>query len=718
MKNVIFISQIIALAMFFLQSTNSLAELSEPSAKAQQLAQQVTIYRDNYGVPHIHGHTDAAAAFGLAYAHSEDDFPIIQGSLVAARGQLSRITLSKLAGANDFLVQLLNVKELSEQQYQQLPAHFQEYLTAYAEGLNTYAWRHPKEADERFYPITGTDILAGFSHKLPLMMGLGNVLQNLFSFTPEQLSIGQPLEKHFDFEQTMPDWFSSQVAGSNAHAVASHRSSDNITRLNINSHQPWEGPVAWYEAHLISDQGLNIIGSTFPGAPIILHGRNQKLGWAHTVNRPDFIDVYKLTVRQQPQLEYQLDDQWLPLQEQQAHIILGLKLFEWTINKTFYTSQHGPVVEIDGDYYAIRIPGRNNHGKAAWQWHLMNKAQNFSDWQQAMRLQHISMMNTVYADVDNIYYLYNANLPQRPAIADVNWRNILPGNRSDLIWHKLMPFADLPQVHNPQSGFIMNTNTTPFITTDGPGNPRTEDYAAHYGIEKIINNRGLRSHETFGRDTSISRDEFLQYKFDIKYSRHSSLFVELLEPLINDHQPNNENEIKALRLLREWNGVMSRDSQAASLVRLIHEPWHRARTFKSIHEPTPTAEKLLQDAIKTLLKNFDRVDVPLAELQKLKRGDTLLAIDGGVDTLYAVHTKAEGKHQIGRAGDSYILITEFGSEQVESWSLHQYGNANRPESPHYDDQAELFQRKQLRKSLFSLEEVKHNASRHYHPGEE
>jgi penicillin amidase/acyl-homoserine-lactone acylase len=717
----------IAIAALALCNQFTQPSIAAPSQSALELKQQVTIYRDSYGIPHIHGATDAAAAFGLAFAHSEDDFPIIQGSLVAAKGQLSRLTLSKLAGANDFLVGLLDVKKRSERQFQQLPAHFQAYLNAYAEGLNYYAWLHPEEADARFFPARGIDVLAGFTHKLPLMMGIGNVLQNLLSFSEEQLQVGQPLEKHFDFQQTMPDWFTAQVAGSNTHAVDKKRSTDQVTRLNINSHQPWEGPVAWYEAHIISDQGLNMIGSTFPGAPMILHGHNQTLGWAHTVNRPDFIDVYKLTVRNKPALEYQLDGKWLPLSQHKAPITLdltlfGWRLFEWTLNKSFYRSQHGPVLEVNGHYYAIRLPGREAHGKAAWQWFSMNKAKSFDQWQQAMRLQHVSMMNTVYADAENIYYLYNANLPQRPNTAGIDWRTILPGDRSELIWQQFMPFDELPQVLNPESGFVMNTNTTPFITTDGKGNPKPQDYADHYGIEKIINNRGLRSHETFGKDLSISREEFLRYKFDHQYSQHSSLYLELLNPLLSEHNANNTTEEKALALLRNWDGVMSRDSKAASLVRLIHEPWHRARTFKSVHEPIPTPSTLLTNAIDMLLTNFGTIDVPLGQLQKLKRGSTVLGIDGGVDTLYSVHTKFDGKHQVGTAGDSYVLIAEFSSDQVsgvkvESWALHQYGNVNRPNSPHYDDQTKLFQERELRKSLFTLADVKDQAVISYHPGD-
>ena len=691
--------------------------LAAPSAETLALQQAVTIYRDELGVPHIHGQTDNAVAFGFAFAHSEDDFPTIQGSLAAARGQLGLLLPGELAGANDFLVQLLDVQRNAHTQFDELPADFQAYLNAYAAGLNYYAYLHPDEADSRLFPLSGVDVVAGFNHKLPLMMGVGSALQNLFSFTPEQLQVGQPVERKLDQVPELPDWFSGRLAGSNAHAVKRQRSSDDVTRLNINSHQPWEGPVAWYEAHLISDQGMNILGGTFPGAPVILHGHNNKLGWAHTVNRPDMIDLYKLTVRENPALEYQLDGQWLPLREHNAAMTLDLKVFDWTVNKSYYESEHGPVVKLDsGDYYAVRFPGRATQGKAVYQWYLMDKAQSLSQWQAAMGLQYLSMMNTLYADRDNIFYVYNALLPVREEGPD--WRTILPGDQRSLIWQDTLVYERLPQVLNPASGLLMNTNTTPFLATDGPENPRPQDFSATLSIERVLNNRGWRTFETFGRDPQISREEFLRYKFDQRYSRDSAVFKELLEPLLANYQGQTEDERQALQQLRDWDGEMAADSTAASLVRLIEEPWNKPRLYEPLHTPVPEAVALFQAAVVQLSSDFGGISVPLTDLQKLQRGDVQLGLGGGSDTLNSVHTEQRGKYRVGTAGDSYILLVEFAADGTRSWARHQYGNVNRKDSPHYSDQAVAFQQRQLRPSHFQLADVQANAERYYHPGED
>jgi len=255
-----------------------------PSAATLEQARRVRILRDRWGVPHVFGQSDADAAFGLAYAHAEDDWPTIQGVLAAARGRLSLLQLSRSAIANDYYVELVRVRDQVEQQYGQYGADFRAVLESYAAGLNLYADRHPAEADSRLLPLSGKDIAAGFAHKVPIMLGLPQVLQ----------SIDGRFAPHAGDRLALLEGGESGFPGSNAHAVAASRSADGVARLNVNSHQPWEGPVAWYEAQVHSEQGWNMTGGTFPGAPFILHGHNDHLGWAHTVNAPHAIDVYEL----------------------------------------------------------------------------------------------------------------------------------------------------------------------------------------------------------------------------------------------------------------------------------------------------------------------------------------------------------------------------------------------------------------------------------------
>ncbi len=667
----------------------------------------VEILRDKYGVPHIFGKTDADAAFGFAYAHAEDDWPLIQGILAAARGRLSTITLSSQALGNDFMVGLLRVWPQVESQYETaLSPEMRAVMEAYAAGLNYYAVKHPHEVDGRLLPIRGKDIAAGFVHKVPLFMRFHQVLGYLNASPHAAAGKRIALEpKQFDF-----------MLASNSHAVSARRSADGIPRLNVNSHQPWKGPVAWYEAHIRSEEGWNMSGGTFPGAPFILMGHNDHLGWTHTVNTSDYIDVYKLRMHPDGSPRYLLDGAWKKLEVEDVRIEIDLGVFTLPITTKAFRSPHGPVFKTKHGFYAIRYSGMGRLIGAAEQWYRMGKARNFREWRKAMERHAIPMMNTIYADKENIYYVYNALLPLRKPGHD--WKAILPGDSSDLIWKDYLPFNKLPQVLNPPSGFLQNCNNSPFFTTDGAGNPNPIAYAKELGIDDRITNRALRSMETFGADKSISGVEFLRYKWDRDYSPKAPIFWEAVDPLLKTFVPRTAAEREGIKLLRNWNRHTGPNSRAASLAILTWRPIWEARVVKH-HSEFPLPADTFRAAVKYLMKHYGKLDVPIDVLQRLRRGDLDLPLAGGPDVLNAIHSKEDGKGKlVGTAGDSYVMIVEFTKDGPRSRSIHQYGNVNRPKSPHYADQAELFTQRRLKPVWRTRAQVEANLSRKYRPGEE
>ena len=398
----------------------------------------VRILRDSWGVPHVFGRTDAEVAFGLAYAHAEDDFATVQGALLAARGRLASV-YGRSAAPNDYMVRLMRVWDTVDAGYERdLRPETRALCEAYAEGLNRYAGRHPREALAALYPATGRDVVAGFVHKMPLFFGLEAVLKR----TP--------------------------APGSNAFAVAPARSADGDTRLAVNSHQPW-GPVAWYEVHLLSDDGWDAVGGTFPGAPIVLHGHNRNLGWAHTVNMPDLIEVYLLEVDPKQPDRYRFDGGWRDLEKRGSGIeVKLLGPFSWTFDREPLWSVYGPVIRQPHGTYAVRVAGMGEVRQVE-QWYRMNKARTLDEWLDAMSMQAVPSLK-VYADRDgHVGYLYNAKLPVRAEGFD--WSQYLPGEISRTLWTEYLPFASLPRIVDPPSGFVQSCNGTPFRTTDGPGNP-------------------------------------------------------------------------------------------------------------------------------------------------------------------------------------------------------------------------------------------------------
>ncbi len=691
--------------------------LARPAFAAEKAwveqASRVRILRDEWGIPHVFGSSDADTAFGLAYAHAEDDFPFIQGGMVAARGQLSTLMLGKTAIINDYYVRLFQIREETAARYQSVDPAVRRVLEGYAAGINYYAALHPGEADLRYFPVTGADVLGGFIHKLPLFVGLDKAMGDV---SEKNYAVGDKLDRSaIPDTEDKPTAMHFALVGSNAHAVARTKSTDGITRLNVNSHQPWEGPVAWYEAHLVSEEGWNMTGGTFPGAPFILHGHNEHLGWAHTVNHPDLVDVYKLEMHPDGSLKYKWDGAWKELQVSEASIPIDTGFFYFRFTKEILQSVHGPVLRTPFGFYAFRVAGFERLYRGPGQWFQMNKARNLAEWKDAMRAQGLPLFNTVYADRTNIHYVYNGNLPLRDP--SFSWRTVLPGNTSRALWNDYLPYDKLPMVENPPSGFIQNCNSTPFFATRGPGNPDPSRYAKSFGIDVRQTNRAVRSLELFGRPGRISRDDFLLYKWDRQYAKGTPIYRHAIDPILRSFQPQNDDEKKALEMLRAYDGSAEEWSTTAALAILTYrEIWKEADLDKLGTYSDPIVK--FREAVRYLKKNYGRIDVPLGDVQRLRRGRVDLPVGGGPDVLSAVHATEEGGHLVGAAGDSYVLFVEFAPEGVQSWSVHQYGNVNRATSRHYADQAPLFVRRNLKKALRTEKEIRQRLESEYHPGGE
>ena len=254
----------------------------------------VRIRRDEWGVPHILGKTDADAAYGLAYAQSEDDFDTLQEAVFLARGRLAE--LKGPAGVeSDYLVQLQDVWGTVRRRYaRDLDPATRKVMEAYAAGVNLYAAKHPDKILPGLLPITGQDLAAATTYRGPTFYGLDDLFRR--TMQPRARKLAQAEDK--------------LEIGSNGVAVAPSRSADGATRLLVNSHQPYTGPLAWYEAVVESGQGWHVAGGFFPGGPFMLHGHNANLGWASTVNSPDLADVYELTLNPVDRDQYRIDGAW------------------------------------------------------------------------------------------------------------------------------------------------------------------------------------------------------------------------------------------------------------------------------------------------------------------------------------------------------------------------------------------------------------------------
>ena len=663
------------------------------------------ITRDEWGVPHVHGKTDAEAAFGLAYAHAQDDFKTIQDVLIASRGKLSELygvklksikgifnllkgDISSLQGiqnvANDYFVNVIGIwNGLDERYLNEVPLDVRNICDGYAAGINKYAKDNPRSIFKKLYPLKGVDIIAGFMHRTPLFYGMGGVLNKLLQSKPPTL-IGH---KANDEKGVM------QMHASNVFAVSPKRSTDGYTRLMVNSHQPWSGPVAWYEAHISSDEGWDIITGLFPGSPVGLVGHNPDLGWSHTVNDPDLIDVFRLTINPNNENQYLFDGEWLDLSIEKIKIKVKIfGLFYWKVKRDLYNSILGPVLKTAHGTYAIRYASMGDV-RLVEQWYRMNRSRNLSEFKEAMSIHAIPMFNTGYADkAGNIYYVYNAKIPKRHP--DLDWKQVVPGDKSIYLWNEYIPYEDLPQIENPPGGFIYSCNNTPYLCTDNPKD-FPDRLPENTGIDTHQTNRALRALELFGQDKNISREEFLAYKYDKQYSKNSHV-AKVLEKFLLDSK-NISNDLKpAVDLLKNWNLSAEQENKAAALGFL---------TFRHIgfnpEEYTYNYDKIInkmKEGIQFLTENYGSIDIPLGSVQRLKHGTADLPLGGGPDMLRAIYTRNDGNIMKGVAGDCYIQFIEWDTEgNIYSESIHQFGaSTSVVDSKHYDDQTKLFSKEMMK----------------------
>ncbi len=684
-------------------------QFSKADIRAAAAQYDARIIRDNYGVPHIFGTTDADASFGFGYAHAEDDFETIQDVIIAARGMSAQYK-GKSVAPQDYLFDLFKVAETVETRYEdEVRGDVKALARGYAAALNLYAVENPDKVLPGVLPVTEQDVLAGFTWATPFFYRLDGYLEDLFK--------AEDKPNVSPWAQTSAWDIPDAVRGSNAFAVAPRRSEDGKTRLIINSHQPMTGPYAWYEAHMVSEEGLNMTGGTFPGVPIIANGVNENLGWGQTVNRPDLVDIYALEVDDfDAPKRYKLDGEWIDFDRTQSKFRVKLfGPFSLPISRPVLWSKHGPVLSTETGHYAIRFAGLQGMG-ALQQWYDMGKAQTMAEWQAAVAQNKVLSFNMIYADkLGHIGAVYNARMPDR--IEGPDWEGILPGQNSELIWEGFRPLSDMPQIWEPDCGWVFSANATPFNITDADCNLSRDAYSDTFGIESRITNRSRRALALLTADDAISREELLRYRADTRYDPQSNLMQFIVELVSQTYDEPLLNEAKDV--LRNWDGNTTQDSRGAALAIITGT---RALGYEFMEEEMNSVEALRQSA-QDLKTGFGRLDPEWGEVNRLKRGEVDLPLDGGPDILRAIYADRDGVAKTGAmaafAGDTHIMIAEWDEAGVlDVQTIHQFGAATLDEtSSHYADQAPLFARGEYKKMPMTLEEVLPLATRDYRPGQ-
>lgn len=659
----------------------------------------IEIIRDNYGVPHIYAATDPEVAYGFAWAQAEDHFKLIQEGYLAGNGLLGKLIGLKGAGA-DFLTQLIQSEETVDKYYNTLDKKFIALAEAFAAGLNAYSKKHPEEIlEKKLFPLT---------------------VKKLLRYTQLQLFISNEADKLVsgivNNSLSWPYKIEEDSKGSNFIAVSRNRTGSDETFLAINTHQPLEGPTSWYEAHLVSEEGTNIIGAAFPGTPCILTGANEYLGWTHTVNYPDKADVFALQMHPKKKDVYLVDGKPYKLEKFKAKLTVKFLGINIPIKKKFYKSIYGPTLKNKTGVYSVRTPSTTNI-TAIEQWWKMNKATNFSEFYEALEMKALPGYNIGYADRnDTIFYISNGKIPIRAKGYD--WTDVVPGNTKETLWDSYYDIKDLPQVVKPASGFVYNANHSPFKSSSEADNPIAENFAKEINFETYDNNRSTRLLKLLEEEERIDYKRFKRIKYDHQLPTPLQYNYMDLNPLFDMKVADYPEVSTLLTDIQNWDRITNPTSYGAGAYASLYyqlTPFYyqlgkdRVFTKEALYE----ALKITKAHLKTY---FNAERIQLGEFQKLVRGDKELPIFGLPDVVTAMRGQPykDGKIKITH-GESYIGLVRFTPNKTYFESVISFGNSRRPESPHYTDQMELYSNFETKKMSFDRSDVMKTAKRVYAP---
>jgi penicillin amidase len=678
---------------------------------AQDLRNQVTIYRDTYGIPHVFGETDAATMFGFAYAQAEDNFWRLEDNYIRALGRQAEVEgEDELVG--DKRTRSLEIPRLAREEYRRLPNKMKALLDGFAAGLNAYLADHPDVKPRlltRFEPWYALAFIRLNYYRNGFFYGSGIRQADL-----EIAGVGCQVSGCDDLT---PD---TRHLGSNGWVIGPSKSATGHAMLFINPHLPFFGSGQVYEGHVNSKEtGWNFTGYTRFGFPFPYVGHNESLGWVSTDNSGDQADLYSETFTDSLRYRYGSGVRQATVWTDTIRVktTAGLEARVVTFTKT----HHGVIVgRRDGKPLALRMAKFEADG---WlqEWYDMTRARSVAELKRAMRPLNMLFGNVMAADAGgNTWYLYNGAIPVRDPRFD--WRGPVDGSDPATEWKGYHTIDQLPELLNPQTGWMQNCNTSPFLLTSS-GNPDSSRFPRYMVAFEDDNWRGLMSRRILGTTPRFSWDDWVRVAFDNYVIAADSLLPGLLASSTTDSTLRS-----ALETLARWN----RRSDTTSVAMTLFDRWREALSRSRGTREEGGVLPALDSAIAQLRRDWGTWQVPWGDFNRLQRIDERidqqlsdarpsLAVLGagqqhGVVFSYVARPVRGQKRRYGVAGGSYVSVVEFGPT-VRRLAVHTMGASGDPASPHYFDQAPLYARGQFRPAWFTLDEIKANLERGYRPGE-
>jgi acyl-homoserine-lactone acylase len=695
----------------------------------QKKAERVTIIRDNWGVPHIYGKTDADVVFGLMYAQCEDDFNRVEINYINAMGRMAEVEGESLLFTDLRMKLFIDPAEVKKE-YENSPAWLRKLMDAFAGGINYYLYTHP-EVKPR--------LITRFEPWMALTFTEGSIGTNI-----EQISV-RPLaifygEKPGTLAYSDESVVESEPGGSNGFAIAPSISASGKALLLINPHTSL---FFRSEVHMVSEEGLNAYGAVTWGQFFVYQGFNNKCGWMHTSSRADVVDYYLETVdEKEGKYFYRYGKELEPVSEKT--IILPYRKGDSLVVKevkAFFT-HHGPVVR-DQDEKWVTVSLMNEHVKALKQSFLRTKAKSYDEFSRIMELRTNSSNNTVYADsYGNIAYWHGNFMPVRSTKFD--WSNPVDGSNPETDWKGLHEAGDMIHILNPGNGWIQNCNSTPF-TASAEYSPEKGKYPAYMAPDEE-NARGIHAVMVLKGQKDFTLEKLLASAYD----RYLPAFRDMIPALVKacDSISRSNRMIRAtlagpVDVLRNWDIKYSLNSVATSLAvywgqaitSMVRQP--ETGSGKSVFDfiatevPGEILVEGLTKAVKRLTEDFGTWKTPWSEINRYQRltGDIVQQFDDTKPSLpvdfasarwgslasFASRTYPGTKRMYGTSGNSFVAVVEFG-ERINAKSILAGGISGNPESPHFNDQALMYSRGVFKDVLFYREDVEKNIEKKYNPG--
>ncbi|MYA67048.1 MAG: acylase [Gammaproteobacteria bacterium] len=695
----------------------------EEVARWQERAARVEILRDSWGIAHIYGETDADTVFGTLYAQAEDDFNRVETNYINAMGRLAE---AEGAGEiyRDLRMRLFIRQGEMEELYESSPDWLKQLMDAFADGLNYYLYTHPEVTPRvfrRFEPWMALTFTEG---------SIGGDIERVnIARLRDFYGPGDMIAMTDDLVVDM------EPRGSNGFSIAPSNSATGNALFLINPHTSF---FFRSELHMVSEEGLNAYGAVTWGQFFIYQGFNENTGWMHTSSRADAIDEYLETIVERDDGYYYVyGDEERRLQESQVEIDYRDGDSMSTREFTVYHSHHGPIIrEQDGRWVAISL--MEEPVRALTQSYLRTKSRNYMEFNASMELLTNSSNNTVYADSDgNIAYYHGNFIPRRDPSFD--WNAPLDGSNPATDWQGLHPLDDLITVLNPPNGWIQNTNNTPFSAA-GEYSPREEDYPA-YMANNPENPRGVHAVRVLEGRTDFTLDSLIEAAYDSLLTAFEPLIPALLAAA--EEAPADDLE-EQLALLADWDyrfGVDSVETTLAvywaqTLMDSVNAEAGAAgiNIYQYMAANASAEQKLdaLRDASAELQSDWGSWQAAWGEVNRYQRinGDIVQQFNDeeeswpvgfasgrwGALASFGSRKYPGTRRMYGTSGNSFVAAVEFGSP-LRARAITVGGLQSDPQSPHFDDQAEMYASGEFRDVLFYRDDIETNLERQYRPGE-